>query len=101
MLRCNISVNSLSSFSPSRLNTRPLSGSFCVVTRNSEKSRRAASRRSAAEALLVTGVLCVVIVAVAASVLIVPPLAMSHAMLMSKPVPMSVMVMRSLNLAAH
>jgi len=39
--------------------------------------------------------------AVAASVVIVPPLAMSHAMFMSKPVPMSVMVMRSLNLAAH
>jgi|GEM_PF-5059677 len=101
MLRCNIRVNSLSSFSPSRLNTRPLSGSFFVVTRNSEKPQRAANRRSAAEALLVTGVPCVVMVAVAASVLIVPPLAMSHAMLMSKPVPMSVMVMRSLNLAAH
>ena len=39
--------------------------------------------------------------AVAASVVIVPPLAMSHAMFMSKPVPISVVVMRSPDLAAH
>jgi len=61
--------------------------------------RWAASRRSAAEALLATGVPCVLMVAVAASVVMVPPLAMSYAMLTPKP--MNVVGMRSLNLAAH